>query len=269
MKRFTRPAAATWLNYIRNTPVPYISSDVSEHLEYLNILNRSFLSLFYHSIPMVYLLDYTSGKYLTMSQSSKTVLGHDQRRFVDGGVEFTIDNYEPRHLELFNSKIFPDRLSVLKSIPVEDHRNHIFTYYIYLRNSKREYLNLLQRNIFIESDKDGNPLLSLGMVINIDHVRWHNPNIQLVEKLNVHQEHQSTELIFRKSYFLNEEDQLFTRREKEVLLWLAEGLTSKQIADKLSISEGTVIIHRKRMLEKSGALNIAALISFAIRNRII
>lgn len=203
-----------------------------------------------------------------MSQSAKTVLGHDQKRFMDGGVEFTIENYEPRHLNLFNTEIFPDRLSALKSIPPAEHSNYVFTYNIYLRNNKREYLNLLQRNIFIESDKDGNPLLSLGLVINVDHFQWHNPNTQLIEKINKGPTTQP-ELIFRKSYFVNGEDKLFTRREREVLLWLAEGLSSKQIAAKLSVSEGTVITHRKSMLEKSGTLNVAALIAFGIRNHII
>jgi DNA-binding CsgD family transcriptional regulator len=50
---------------------------------------------------------------------------------------------------------------------------------------------------------------------------------------------------------------------------MAEGLTSKEIAQKLFIAEATVIIHRRRLMEKAGALNVASLIFFALRRGII
>ena len=43
-----------------------------------------------------------------------------------------------------------------------------------------------------------------------------------------------------------------TRREKEVHSLVAEGLSSRQIADKLDISEFTVSNHRKSILKKKG-----------------
>lgn len=58
---------------------------------------------------------------------------------------------------------------------------------------------------------------------------------------------------------------LITRREKEVLLLIAEGLTNNEIAEKLYISIPTVNTHRKSLLEKFDAKNTAALISKAIR----
>jgi len=51
-----------------------------------------------------------------------------------------------------------------------------------------------------------------------------------------------------------------TQREKEVLACIAEGLSSKQIAGKLSIAQNTVANHRKNMLQKTGAKNSAELI---------
>jgi DNA-binding NarL/FixJ family response regulator len=68
---------------------------------------------------------------------------------------------------------------------------------------------------------------------------------------------------------LEQLEKLFSKREKEVLLWMAEGLSSKMIADKLHISEHTVINHRRSMQEKSNKPNATALVSFAIRNGII
>jgi len=58
---------------------------------------------------------------------------------------------------------------------------------------------------------------------------------------------------------------LITRREKEVLQLIAEGLTNAEIAEKLFISVATVNTHRKSILEKFEVKNTATLISKAIK----
>ena len=55
---------------------------------------------------------------------------------------------------------------------------------------------------------------------------------------------------------------VFTKREKEVLVYIAEGLTNQEIADKLFISQLTVISHRKSLLEKTESKNTAQLIKY-------
>lgn len=58
---------------------------------------------------------------------------------------------------------------------------------------------------------------------------------------------------------------LITRREKEVLLLIAEGLTNAAIAEKLFISIPTVNTHRKSLLEKFDVKNTAMLIGKATK----
>lgn len=55
---------------------------------------------------------------------------------------------------------------------------------------------------------------------------------------------------------------VFTKREKEVLALVAEGLTNQEIADRLFISQLTVISHRKSLLEKTESKNTAQLIKY-------
>lgn len=58
---------------------------------------------------------------------------------------------------------------------------------------------------------------------------------------------------------------VITRREKEVLQLIAEGLTNAEIAEKLFISIPTVNTHRKSILEKFDVKNTATLIGKAIK----
>ncbi|WP_449436052.1 response regulator [Pedobacter steynii] len=58
---------------------------------------------------------------------------------------------------------------------------------------------------------------------------------------------------------------ILTRREKEVLELIADGLTNNEIALKLFIGVSTVDTHRKNLLAKFQARNIAALVKMAIQ----
>jgi len=60
-----------------------------------------------------------------------------------------------------------------------------------------------------------------------------------------------------------------SKREKEVLLKICEGLSNQEIADNLFISKRTVDKHRANLLGKTNSKNTASLILFAIRNKLI
>ena len=52
-----------------------------------------------------------------------------------------------------------------------------------------------------------------------------------------------------------------SRRERQIIMHLGEGRTSKEIARMLAISPRTVEAHRARLLKKFGAANVAGLLS--------
>ena len=53
-----------------------------------------------------------------------------------------------------------------------------------------------------------------------------------------------------------------TKREQEVLAFIAEGWSTKQIAGKLFISINTVANHRRNMLRKTGARSSAEMVQY-------
>ncbi len=56
-----------------------------------------------------------------------------------------------------------------------------------------------------------------------------------------------------------------TEREIEILKLIAEGFNNREIGDKLFISQNTVDTHRKNIMRKLSANNVAALIKFAMK----
>jgi DNA-binding NarL/FixJ family response regulator len=60
-----------------------------------------------------------------------------------------------------------------------------------------------------------------------------------------------------------------SKREKEILAKICEGLSNQEIADTLFISKRTVDKHRANLLGKTNSKNTASLILFAIRNKLI
>jgi DNA-binding NarL/FixJ family response regulator len=63
--------------------------------------------------------------------------------------------------------------------------------------------------------------------------------------------------------------QNLTSREREVFNLVAEGNTSGEIADRLSISSRTVEVHRSNMMRKLGLHTPAELIRFALKKGIL
>lgn len=58
-------------------------------------------------------------------------------------------------------------------------------------------------------------------------------------------------------------------REKEILVCIARGMLSKEIADKFSISINTVNTHRKNISAKTGVKSVAGMTVYAILNNLI
>lgn len=65
------------------------------------------------------------------------------------------------------------------------------------------------------------------------------------------------------------EDNVLSSRETDVLLALIQGLSNKEVAEKLFISTNTVITHRKNIIEKTGIKSLAGLTIYAIVHHLI
>lgn len=67
----------------------------------------------------------------------------------------------------------------------------------------------------------------------------------------------------------SEEDKKLTAREREIVSHIADGLTNQEIAGKLFLSVVTVDTHRKNILAKLQLKNTAALVKYAMENKLL
>ena len=63
--------------------------------------------------------------------------------------------------------------------------------------------------------------------------------------------------------------EMLSSREREILQLVAEGKTSQEIAERLSISPKTVDTYRSRLMHKIGVEDVAGLVKFAIQHGVI
>lgn len=82
----------------------------------------------------------------------------------------------------------------------------------------------------------------------------------------VHESINNTKKKDRKSNF---DSNYFTKRELEVLELICKQLTTKDIADKMFLSPRTVDGHRNNLLLKTDSKNVAGLVIYALKNKLI
>ncbi len=118
-------------------------------------------------------------------------------------------------------------------------------------------LYLLFHNTPFVTNESGEVEMILGSITDISFLKT-NKKVRAVFQ---HESH---------TYLLHEMDRItFTRREKEILTHLAQGLTSYQIANQLYISKTTVDKHRQNMLKMANVTNTMELILFSVEHDII
>ena len=60
-----------------------------------------------------------------------------------------------------------------------------------------------------------------------------------------------------------------SRREKEILTLISEGLTNSKIAEMLFLSSHTITTHRKNIMSKLGVKNTAGIVMYAVKSGIV
>lgn len=220
-----------------------------------------------------------------------------QRPFLDRMVEINnsaltvFDLYQQKHIynsynlnELFgydienidtnyyNSRVHPDDLYHLTqtgvlalrycyNLPIKERKKFKLQNEYRVLNSRNQYIRVIEQFQTLELDTQGNFWLALTILdISPNQEIYNGIRSQLIDLKDG-----STKVI--KHNFKSEA--VLSNRESQVLSFIKNGLLSKEISDKLSISLHTVNTHRQNILKKLGANNSLEAIEYANKLNII
>lgn len=209
--------------------------------------------------PVVFAIDYRTRSYLLWSAPHRIFAGLDENAVREGGLDQIFEILNKDFFNTYNKEIFPD---IMNSI--DPNGNQLITCNLQIRDNNGQPWDYLQKFTILTS-ADGIPEYCVGMAFDIN---GYAPKDKMILKIEP-----STDLSSKKSsvrvFDVNTGSVYLTPRELEVVRILSDGYSSKQCAAKLGISINTVNNHRQALLRKTATQNVAQLIGYVSRNRLL
>lgn len=236
------------------------TSDIIAHFQPAQMIST-------HFAPVCFLLDYSTKRYLYVDESCAGLLGFSSQYFIETGLEEYLSRWHPEDFEVINRKVFPLNLDFISAIESDACGDYIFSYNYRFLNEAGSYITILQRFSYIAGDEKGQPAGIIGAVFDISHFKSDNTIVHTIEKVAERQGTRLLELIHKCVWpVFDNPGKGLSAREAEILILIAKGLSSKQIAGILSLSTNTVNNHRKAMLSKAKCLSSSELVSYGVRH---
>lgn len=215
---------------------------LNRHISFLREMDKidsSSLSVF----------DMNKREHIYVSENYSKMLGYNLSDLEEQGNAFFDDKIHPDDF-LMNIKNGIELIRFSYTIPIEHRKDYKLVTEYRIQNSKGEYVRIIEQQQVLELDKVGNIWAALSTV-DI------SPNQDLNEKVK------GQIFNFRTREFVDlplsrmsgKEDITLSKREKQILGLVKDGMPSKEIAEKLFISVHTVNTHRQRILEKLNVSN--------------
>ncbi len=214
---------------------------------------------------IVYILDYRTQKYLFLSENVQIVLGFTRDEFITMGQGLLLERIHPDDMAAISSKVFRRFMEYSRGLTEKELRNTKFSMNYRTKRKDGSYAQLLQQYYIIAWDKERNPLITLGLCTDITAYKTDSKVVFSVSNYN---DKNGLKLATFSESTVSKRLNI-TRREYDVLKSIMDGLNSRQIAEKLIISQYTVRAHRRNLLDKTKCRNVAELCNYAANNGLI
>jgi len=206
-------------------------------------------------------LDIPSGRVICDERCCK-ILGYEPDTFPAGqaGWEGLIHPEDRERFLAVRAAHFVGETETYRNEYRVRHRNG---HYVWIRSSGR----------VVEWDADGHPLRCIGTIQDISSERRLSmEGLGLLERI----EALVREVTDRNAHHSSHEHRqnaspadTLSRRQRQILVLIATGMTSGLIAERLGIATGTVISHRRELMRKLQLHSTAEVTSFAMRHQLI
>ncbi|HEX8529304.1 MAG TPA: LuxR C-terminal-related transcriptional regulator [Cytophagales bacterium] len=209
-----------------------------------------------------WILNVRTGQYAFVSENAGRFLGCPTEAFIEGGLAFTRTLVHPADAPRL-WKLVKQLWEALLLLPAGQREVCQLNYDYRLRQADSTYLRVLEQSVVLDMDPRGNVTHLLGMCTNITH--WKKGDV-LTANLTANEAQKC--LLCLSSEAPGDLDGMISKQEKKVLRLVAEGYTSKQIANQLFISLHTVNTHRRNILEKTRSKNTRELIGRTVARQL-
>jgi len=207
----------------------------------------------------IYIINYQTQENLFISEGCKNILGHSTDEFIKNGFAIQAAHFHPEDSIVMSDKIFNKFISYCKSLPEGEHNKSLFSINYRYKKNGNNYVKIFQQYVVLETDRDKNPLLTMGICTDIT---TQKPDDKIIFSISQYNKKGELNLVSSESF--SNEIGIITKKETEVLKCIIQGLNSIEIAEKLKISFFTVKAHRRSLLEKTNCKNTPELINYAL-----
>lgn len=211
--------------------------------------------------PFVYFVsDYSSHRFIKVGGSTELLFGYKNSEIERKGFGFTLKITPFKDLvRLISGGIFFWKL--FKNTPVEDRKYLRVNFTLTYKRKDGSTFEAFQQNRPILFDAEGNAIYFLGIVTDISDFKSpysSHEHYVLSVKDPLH--------VVKHQIKLDDQElnSPVSPAELKVLHLLAEGFRTKEIADRLFLSEHTINIHRKNLLTKLASNSSSQLIKKAM-----
>lgn len=198
-----------------------------------------------------------------ISKNFKSCLGLDSKVLLEKGMQYFWGRIHPEDIEQWLESLNQLMHFTLTEIPVGSRKLMSYTWNYRFKNSDDQYVNIIQNTTPLEFDSEMKPVIGLAHYTVID-PRLEFPISASAKLLNAQNEY---ETIYFNSFSQKLLSNGITNRELDVIRLLVLKKTSKEIAEKLSISPNTVDTHRRNILKKLNLGSTGELIGMIKMNK--
>jgi DNA-binding CsgD family transcriptional regulator len=239
----------------------------SGNLENL-LKNPQFEELLMHSPSVVGVFNNITMGYEFMSNNMEEILGHETSLFLrPGGMEKVLSTFKTEHAQIYNQHIFPLIFEYFqKCAKTKDIKKHRFTGVFQILRNDGNYIWCMQQIKVVSTDDNMYPILSLVFISDITDIKK-DEDVDFV--IACKDEEGSFKNVYVITIPSNSHATDFSKRELDILFHIKKGLSSKEIAEKLIISEHTVYNHRKNILKKYDGMNMMEIVQMMSNKKFI
>lgn len=233
-----------WESYPRHLTNEYIPSKaypIGKHLAEILALG-----------PFYYYRIHTSD--YSIQHFSNTILSTHGIRELPKTLQQIIDLIHPEDID-FVIAAEKAIMQKMKEIGLQHQLRFKASYCFRMRIADGSYHLFHHQTVHLAKDNDERVTSVLHIHTDIQHITHVNNKVIQLKGIGKRSDCCQIDLSEKNLYM-----PMLSKREREVLILLAKGLSSSQIGEKLFISEETVRVHRKRLLKKTETTNSSNLI---------